>query len=306
MPTWSELINEINTLIEQKDPRPLDTVRRKYLSALAAYSGRDTIVYATQWTAPLNIPPGMISITEEDLYGFMEVVHGLKSKKLDLILHSPGGSPEATEAIVAYLRSKFSDIRVIIPQAAMSAATLLSCAANSIVMSKHSSLGPVDPQMILQTPLGLRAVPAQSILDQFDMARNEAKESSKLGPWMPLLSQYGPALLVECENALALSRRLTADWLATYMLAGKKNSRATAGNIANELAAHKKFKSHSRHIDITHAKRLGLTIEDLEADQKFQDGVLSVFHAFMHTFNNTKVVKIIENHCGRCYLKQLP
>jgi hypothetical protein len=39
---------------------------------------------------------------------------------LDLLLHTRGGSAEATNAIVTYLRQKFNHIRVIIPQAAMS------------------------------------------------------------------------------------------------------------------------------------------------------------------------------------------
>ena len=55
----------------------------------------------------------------------MEVSQGLEGDGLDLILHSPGGSPEAAEAIVSYLRSRFSHIRVIVPQLAMSAATMI-------------------------------------------------------------------------------------------------------------------------------------------------------------------------------------
>ena len=34
----------------------------------------------------------------------MEVSQGLDNDHLDLILNSPGGSPEAAEAIVSYLR----------------------------------------------------------------------------------------------------------------------------------------------------------------------------------------------------------
>jgi ClpP class serine protease len=41
----------------------------------------------------------------------------------------------------------------------MSAATMVACAANQIVMGKHSFLGPIDPQLILQTALGNRLVP---------------------------------------------------------------------------------------------------------------------------------------------------
>ena len=48
---------------------------------------------------------------------------------------------------------------------------------------------------------------------------------------------------------------------------------------------------------------MGLTIEDLEKDQKFQDLVLSVFHAAMHTFGATAAAKIIENQLGRAFVK---
>ena len=50
----------------------------------------------------------------------MTCIHGMDcSKGLDLVLHTPGGSPAAAEAIVNYLRAKFgNDIRVIVPQLA--------------------------------------------------------------------------------------------------------------------------------------------------------------------------------------------
>lgn len=72
------------------------------------------------------------AIGGEDIQALMEVAHGLAGSGLDLILHSPGGSLETTEAVVSYLRSQFSHIRVIVPQLAMSAATMIACAANEI------------------------------------------------------------------------------------------------------------------------------------------------------------------------------
>ena len=98
----------------------------------------------------------------------MEVTQGLVGRQIDLVLHSPGGSPEAAEAVVSYLRSRFSHIRVIVPNLAMSAATMMACTANEIIMGKHSFLGPTDPQLVLSTPLGVRSVPAQATLDQFE------------------------------------------------------------------------------------------------------------------------------------------
>lgn len=86
---------------------------------------------------------------------------------MTLILHTGGGSAEATDAIVSYLRQKFKDIRILIPQAAMSAGTMLACSGNVIVMGKQSSIGPIDPQFILQTSVGIQSIPAHAILEQF-------------------------------------------------------------------------------------------------------------------------------------------
>jgi len=47
----------------------------------------------------------------------------------------------------------------------------------------------------------------------------------------------------------------------------------------------------------------GLKVQHLEANQDEQDAFLSVFHAYMHTFNITAAVKIIENHLGKAFLK---
>ncbi len=75
-------------------------------------------------------------------------------------------------------------------------------------MGKHSFIGPIDPQLILHTQVGVQAVPAQAILDQFKLAKSECEDPNKLGSWIPILSQYGPALLIQCATALELSQQL--------------------------------------------------------------------------------------------------
>lgn len=307
MPTWGEILLELNELLKSGRKDALDVTRRKYLKQLHAHTNRDTILYATKWTeAAADVSPGLLQINFEDVHGMMEVVKGLNSKKLDLILHSPGGSPDATKAVVDYLRKKFDDIRVIVPQAAMSAATMLTCAADRVVLGKHSSLGPIDPQMNLATPLGIRAVPAQAIRDQFRQAQDECKDPHKLASWLPILNQYGPGLLIECENAQKLSEELVSTWLTQYMFKGDPEATKKGTAIAKSLADHKSHKSHGRVIDRDEARKLGgvgLKVEDLEKDQTFQDLVLSVFHATAHTLNQPGPVKIVENHQGKAFVK---
>src|SRR5438093_5112058 len=95
-----------------------DLVRRRYLKQLHTQTQRDTIIYASDFLSPKSakLAPGAVSVTTHDVQGFMSALHGLKGESLDLILHSPGGSLEAAEQIVQYLRSKYNHIRAIIPQ----------------------------------------------------------------------------------------------------------------------------------------------------------------------------------------------
>ncbi|MBI2825951.1 MAG: serine protease [Planctomycetia bacterium] len=307
MPTWSGILEELAQSRPGDGPPQFDAVRRKYLVLLRQHTGREVILYASKWTQhDPSVSPDVISIVDEDLQGIMEVIHGLSGPSLDLILHSPGGSPEAAEALVNYLRSKFFDIRVIVPQLAMSAATMIACAANSIVLGKHSFLGPTDPQFIVNTPLGTRMVPAQAILEQFDLAQSQCGDAAKLGAWLPMLGQYGPDLLVQCQNASAMSKELVQTWLKAFMFRewAPAEAEQRAASIAEWLSSHRNFLSHSRHIPRDECESKGLLVEHLESDQRFQDLVLSVFHAATHTFNGTGAVKIIENHLGKAFIKQ--
>ncbi len=303
MPIWSEILTELGES-QAGGNIDYDGVRRKYLMALYQHTQRNVILYASGWLQK-DLMPAIASINDEDIQALMEVTQGLEGSKLDLILHSPGGSLETTEAIVSYLRSRFSDIRVIVPQVAMSAATMIACAADQIVLGKHSFLGPTDPQIIIQTPLGLRQVAAQAVLDQFDKAQRECKDPAKLSSWLPMLSQYGPDLLERCEKALDLSKSLVKTWLETYMFKGSNDSSTKATEVSDWLANHKYFKSHNRHISREILRQAGLVILKLEDDEELQDMSLSVFHATTHTFMGTTATKIVENHTGRAFIKQM-
>jgi len=302
MPTWGNILGEIRQSIQKGDQQAFDTIRNKYLSQHAALTGRDTIIYASRWTSG-DAPPNLVSITDEDIHAFMEAISGLKNDSLDLILHSGGGSAEATDAIVSYLRQKFKHIRIIIPQAAMSAGTMLACSADVIVMGKQSSIGPIDPQFILQTSVGLQAIPAHAILEQFKRAQEDCSLNPKnLNSWSPMLNQYGPALLVRCQDQIDFGKELVGNWLKAYMFKGE--TEVIPDQIAEYLSNHANFKTHGKHISLEKASEIGLKILPLESDQQLQDSVLSAFHATMHAFSSTNTAKVVANQNGNCFLKQ--
>lgn len=304
MPTWGHILEDVITLQEQGVGNPFDKVRRYYLKELSDYTGRDTILYSTAWTQPGG--SSGLSIDDRDVHAFMEVVHDLNLDELDIIIHSPGGSAESTEQIITYLREKFDDIRIFIPQAAMSAATLMCCAADEVYMGKHSAIGPIDPQFVTQTPFGRRITAAQAIIDQFEMAKGSIQNRTDLIAWQPLLNQYSVGLLAECREAMGLSRDLAYEWSRDYMHSDESDddAKALAEELSSFLSDRRKFKSHGRRIDAETAADHGLRVQSLEEDQKLQDNILSVFHAAMHTHSGRPVMKIIENHKGRAVIKR--
>lgn len=301
MGTWSDIANEISATNKPGGKPDYDGVRRKYLAALKKHTKRNVILYASRWVqgGVPSVPQSVYQITDSDLQGFMETIYGLKGKHLDLILHSPGGDPNATEGIVTYLRSKFNDIRVVVPQFAFSAATMMACAADKIVMGRHSYLGPTDPQMTD----GSVSFPAQAALDQFEMALKDCRETKNIGAWAPILPKYGPSMLVQCKNAVALSTELVEGWLQRYMLKDDPKKDVKAERIAKWFSDHGRFKTHGRHIGRSQLRARGLVIENLEDDPVLQDLVLSIYHATTHVFMaNPGVIKIIENHQGRALI----
>jgi len=294
--------NDIFQEIVQTKSTAQDIIRRRYLKELYEYTGHDTVIYATAFTSKKlpNIPNFLISITQEDIQGFMSALHGLKGDHLDLILHSPGGSFEAAEQIVHYLRSKYKYIRTIIPQNAMSAATMIACASDTILMGKHSAIGPIDPQITFPTRSGHFTAPAQAILDEFEQAKEEVLANPGLAPlWVNKIKDYPPGLLNICQSTIDLSIEKVADWLEQYMFAGEERAKERSQEIAKWLGDAKIHKTHGRPISAETARQHGLKVDDLESDQALQEKVMAVFHATLTTLEITNCMKFVENHEGR-------
>jgi Serine dehydrogenase proteinase len=291
MPNWTDVLKEIGD--RQRDgAQAVDLVRRHYLQQLHQYTGRNIIAYYSGWLSrPPQIPN--LSVGDEDKNAFMSAIHMLdRSLGLDLILHTPGGNIAATESLVDYFHKMFgNDLRVIVPQLAMSAGTMIACAAKSIVMGKQSSLGPIDPQ--------LSGVACQGVLDEFELAIKNINANPASAPlWQAIVGKYHPTFLLECKQSIDWSKQMVSRWLREYMFASEADPQAKADSVVAQLSDHALTKTHSRHLSKDRCEEIGLRIESLEDDAQLQDLVLTVHHSFMHTFAQTGAVKIIENHRG--------
>ncbi|MXV82110.1 S49 family peptidase [Candidatus Poribacteria bacterium] len=299
MPDLNEIQHEIH-----RTGSTFDVIRRSYLQKLHQLTGRNIVIYYSGWLYKSNVDTRSISINDQDMSGFMTVSRGIdRSNGLDLILHTPGGEQAATERIVDYLRSMYgTDIRAFVPHLAASAGTMIACACKEIFMGKHSSLGPIDPQV--------NGEPAQSVIDSFDQAHEEIKkDQSRIVVWYPILSKYNLSLRDQCQKAIQLTEKMVTEWLSTGMFSGmdEKDAQCLIDTIVGTLKNYEVFKSHNRHLSSEYCKDLGLKVSFLEEEGNaaLQDAVLSVHHACIHTFLSTHAIKIIENHNGIAYIQQV-
>jgi ClpP class serine protease len=307
MADWAEILREIQQttaghlqqaqIAQLQAQTALDTIRRKYLYEFHHKTGRNVIAYYSGWLSKPDV--AQTEITDEDKNGFMMAVHGMdKTKGLNLILHTPGGSISATESIVDFLHRMFKDdIIAIVPQIAMSAGTMIACSCRKIFMAKHANLGPIDPHV--------RNWPAYGVLQEFKRAVKEVKaDPVKLAVWQPIISQYRPTFLGQCENAIKWSNTFVRKQLETVMFKGDPKAKEKARKVVAKLTDYKGNKSHERHIHFDECKATGLDVSLIEDDQPYQDAVLTVHHCFMHTLMNTAAFKIIESHKGVAFVKQ--
>jgi hypothetical protein len=316
MPDWGEILKEYQASAQLNAPLGKgpdgDGIRLKYLKQLSALTGRAVISYSSAWLMA-GVNESALTVEGTDVLAMMECCHGVAEDELDLLLHSPGGSPTAAEQVMEYLRTRFKHIRAIVPMQAKSAATMMALGCDEIMMGAHSELGPIDPQIFIATPEGQRFAPAHAILRDFERAMEECKDVTKLPAWTPILRSYSGGLLDFCSQQIDLSMDIVANWLKRYMLADPSLglTQAQRGTAARRIAkylgsaaSYARFKTHGRPVRRDELKTIGVRITDLEQDHALQDAILSVYHATEISLRGP-IVKIVENQNGKRYVRMV-
>ena len=304
MQIFQQLLNELNKLSPADQLNFIDNFRKERIKEITEITGRDLIVYVADFKKSAPQFGITNSITWEDKTLFSDLIDGFDNKEIDICIHSPGGSAEATESLVSLLRENFDNIRFIVPNMAKSAATMMVLSGDEILMDDRSELGPIDPQIQINGNF----VPAQTIIDGFEEAKEIIKDSGPeiLPAYMPLLNKYDLHILQICNNARELSEKLATKWLEKYMLKSEDNAHTKASEIAKKLSDHKKYLSHGRPIKIKDAKDLGLKVKDLRTEDDLRDKTWALYCVIELLLDRSPIVKLCENNKGVFLLKQLP
>jgi ClpP class serine protease len=161
---------------------------------------------------------------------------------IDLIVHTPGGLVLAAGQIAHALRRHRAKVTVFVPHHAMSGGTLISLAADEIVMDPNAVLGPVDPQ--------LGQSPAASVLTVLDRKKPEDIDDQTL-----ILADVS-------RKAIAQVKRTVQDLL------GERMSAEQAAALAEKMSTG--TWTHDYPITAEEGKSMGLPISTEMPDEVYQ------------------------------------
>ena len=205
---------------------------------------------------------------------FLQVIEQLSQPKehdtLFIILTTNGGSATAVERYVNIIRHHYSEVNFIVPDSAFSAGTIFCMSGNNIYMDYSSVLGPIDPQ--IQNKEG-KWVPALGYLDKINELIQKAQNGTLTQAEFIILKDFDLAELRAYEQAKELTIDLLKKWLMKYKFqtwtkhkngneVTQEEKEQRAEEIADTLSNNRKWKSHSRPLNIEVLEELKLKIVD--------------------------------------------
>ena len=221
--------------------------------------------FLTYWTSTSG------SVCDNDVMALQDVLRGLGQRpELTLFVKSDGGSGMASLRLVHLLRRHGRKVTVMAPLNCASAATMLALGADTIAMGPLSYLTAVDTSLEHDlSPLDHtnNLVPVSN--DEVDRVTRLWKEHAPRGsvhPHQELYKYLHPLVIGALDRASSLSLMLCRDILG-YHMRDRKKVEAIARRLNYDYPAHQ-YPITSRE-----ARRLGLHVEDLDAetDQLLQE-----------------------------------
>jgi Serine dehydrogenase proteinase len=199
-------------------------------------------------------------IDRDHTVGFMEMLHNITpGENIDLLLHTRGGDVDAAEKLVALVQATVcgGEFRIIIPDFAKSAGTLMALGADTLIMSDSSELGTIDPQIWSDDGHGNQS--SESVLcylDAFATYSDALTKSPEDTVSRLMLSKFDPATLRNFASIRDRARNFAEDQL--------KRKGRNFSQIAAALLDTTRWPSHGQMIRWQDVKELGLDVEYLE------------------------------------------
>lgn len=233
--------------------------RQELIKRIEARTGRRLLCYVAGIAAPLE---------RDDVAGFVDLLHNvIKGTDIDLLLHTGGGDTDAAEKLTALVRVTVDKgwLRVVVPDFAKSAGTLMALAADRIIMSATSELGPIDPQVIRPDSQGnLTRQSIQSYLDAYE-AHAAALRADPNDPVARLMLQkIDPGTVKFFEVAKRRALGLAERHLREFMFQPRNGRVGNVTRTAARLIDTESWLSHGQMIGWQAAEEMDLAVEYLD------------------------------------------
>lgn len=229
-------------------------------------------------------------IDRDDVMFFVDMIHNVpKGSAIDLMLHTPGGDVDAAEKLIELLRNRVgaAKLRVIVPDRAKSAGTLIALGADTIMMSDTSELGTIDPQFVSKDARGNEV--HYSIFDYLSSYETYAEQLRK-SPEDPvakaMFDKFDPALLNKFKQVQSRARTFGENQLK------RRGLNYTA--IVSALMDTKTYPSHGQMIGAEHAAVIGLKVEALQMDDPLWQSLWQLYCHYRLSLADS-VYKIFES-----------
>ena len=204
------------------------------------------------------------TIDRDDIVGFVEMLHNIEPEtNIDLLLHTRGGDVDAAEKMMTLVQATVGagKFRVIIPDFAKSAGTLMVLGADTLIMSDSSELGTIDPQIWSHDENGKEICHSVlSYLDAFATYSEALKKNSVDPVARAMLNKLDPTTLRNFEAIRDRARNFAEDQL--------KRKGRNFSQIAGALMDTTRWPSHGQMIKWQDVKDLGLPVEYLSPRSK--------------------------------------
>lgn len=186
--------------------------------------------------------------------------------KLFFILYSKGGDGMSAYRIASLLKSFCKELIIIIPEAAASAATMLTLAGDEIMMTPLSYLTAVDTSLVHPlNPKDANNAPVSLELEEIrravEVLTSDKSDKDETDVYKTIFNYVHPAAFGSIKRSSNLSQMLCEDILS---LRNDKAEKKYASNLIDKL--NREYPAHGYPITRQKAKALGLPVVDSTPD----------------------------------------
>lgn len=234
-------------------------LRQLLISDIEDETGRELVVYFSQLSEAIN---------PTDADDLSEIIEGLSTSDIDLLIQTPGGSVDAVEKFVSVLKNRLTSYRVIVPSWAKSGGTVIAISSREILLGVNLELGPIDPQMFLSR---YRCRSCELV----------AKDKTK-----------DPIIRGLADTTVKRMRRLAKTILQKGMLSTKTSKQIDS--VITQIGSPSTYGSHGAVIDFGEAQALGLTVSWMKPQEPLWKKVWLLYTLYDYDTKTKGLGKIVE------------